>query len=172
MAEARTLDAEARRGSKRAYCKGYYMKNRETLSKKRGKRYAEDDEYRRKMQESSKSRYERLRKERIEKRGSATSESRGYNRPRLLMVNGKETLVHCVSEFADRVGRNVQTVTVWEQKGIIPPPTVVDEMRRRWYSETHMNLIASVAQDFHKQGGRSLEAFGDWVKKEWKKRAN
>jgi DNA-binding transcriptional MerR regulator len=94
---------------------------------------------------------------------------RGYNRPRVMPVNGQDILVHCVSEFADRVGRDVQTITAWEQNGVIPPPTVTDEMGRRWYDEGHMNLIAGIAEQFRSGGGRNLPEFKELVWKSWKK---
>jgi len=94
---------------------------------------------------------------------------RGYNRPRVMSVRGEDILVHCVSEFADRVGRDVQTITAWESNKIIPPPTVTDEMGRRWYGEVHMNFIAELTEKFRSGGGRSLDQFKDLVWKEWKK---
>lgn len=94
---------------------------------------------------------------------------RGYNRPRVMAVDGQDSLVHCVSEFADRVGRDVQTITAWEQNKIIPMPTVTDEMGRRWYSETHMNFVAGLVERFRSAGGRNLDEFKELVWKEWKK---
>lgn len=95
---------------------------------------------------------------------------RGFNRPRVMQVEGQDVLVHCVSEFAHQVGRDVQTITAWEADHIIPPPTVVDEMGRRWYSETHMALLAGVAEKFRSEGGRNLADLKGLVWKEWKKR--
>lgn len=94
---------------------------------------------------------------------------RGYNRPRVMAVDGEDSLVHCVSEFADRVGRDVQTITAWEQNKIIPMPTVTDEMGRRWYSERHMNFVAGLVESFRSAGGRNLNEFKELVWKEWKK---
>jgi hypothetical protein len=95
---------------------------------------------------------------------------RGFNRPRVMQVDGQDVLVHCVSEFAHRVGRDVQTITAWEADNIIPPPTVTDEMGRRWYSEPHMVLLSGVAEKFRSDGGRNLADFKGLVAKEWKKR--
>lgn len=94
---------------------------------------------------------------------------RGYNRPRVMSVDGQDILVHCVSEFADRAGRDVQTITAWEQNKIIPPPTVTDEMGRRWYSESHMNFVAGLVEKFRSTGGRNLAEFKELVRKEGKK---
>lgn len=94
---------------------------------------------------------------------------RGYNRPRVMSVDGQDILVHCVSEFADRVGRDVQTITAWEQNKIIPAPTVTDEMGRRWYSDGHMNFVAGLVERFRSSGGRNLAEFKELVGKEWKK---
>jgi hypothetical protein len=94
---------------------------------------------------------------------------RGYNRPRVMAVDGQDSLVHCVSEFADRVGRDVQTITAWEQNKIIPMPTVTDEMGRRWYNEGHMNFVAGLVERFRSAGGRNLDEFKGLVWKEWKK---
>lgn len=106
----------------------------------------------------------------LEEKGSTLQTGvRGYNRPRVKLVGDKDVLVHCVSEFADRVGRDVQTITAWEQNGIIPPPTVTDEMSRRWYSDPHIEFIADVAEEFRANGGRNLGEFKELVWKKWKK---
>jgi DNA-binding transcriptional MerR regulator len=106
----------------------------------------------------------------LEDKGSTLQTGvRGYNRPRVKLVGDKDVLVHCVSEFADRVGRDVQTITAWEANDIIPPPTVTDEMGRRWYSDPHIEFIAEVADDFKRSGGRNLAEFKELVSKKWKK---
>jgi len=106
----------------------------------------------------------------LEDKGSTLQTGvRGYNRPRVKLVGDKDVLVHCVSEFADRVGRDVQTITAWEANSIIPPPTVTDEMGRRWYSDPHIEFIAEVAEEFRASGGRNLADFKELVGKKWKK---
>jgi DNA-binding transcriptional MerR regulator len=167
--KAETKTAESKNGSengdKRTYFQGYYEKNREKLSEKRRERYRTDEKYREQVKQRAMDRYMKQREERLKELEENPQEPRvrGNNFPRVAKIDGEDVLVHGVSEFASRVGRNVQTITAWENKGIIPPPTVKDELGRRWYTEKHMDSIASLARDYRAQGGRSLKDFKELI---------
>lgn len=152
---------EARVGSDVAstYYASWYAAHKTELADKRKKRYREDPGYRKEVLDRSKRRYQNLRQKKLAERAKNPEppRTRGRNRPRTMAVGGEEVALFSVSEFADRVDRNVQTITKWEQDRIIPPPTWVDEYGRRWYSEDHMDTVASTALEFRARGGRRLE---------------
>jgi hypothetical protein len=104
------------------YWNQYYSAHKEEIAVKRKDRYHADPEYRKKVLEWSAKRYEKLRQKRLEERAENPEPPRvrGHNRPITKTIDGEEMLLHSISEFASRVDRNVQTITTWEQKGIIP----------------------------------------------------
>jgi hypothetical protein len=151
----------------RKYQRDYYATNRERISRRRRVQYAVDPAYREQVKERAMDRYRKLREERVKARHGeppAPPKCRGYNKPRVLHVDGRDMLVRSVREFADRVGRDVQTITLWEQQSIIPKPTVVDEIGRRWYADAHIELVARVAASFWREGGRSKDGLKRRVK--------
>jgi DNA-binding transcriptional MerR regulator len=158
-------EAENENGDGKSYFQEYYEKNREVLSKKRRDRYRDDPEYRDQVKKRAMERYLKQREERLKDLEENPQEPkvRGNNFPRVMEIDGKDVLVHGVSEFASRVGRNVQTITAWEAKGIIPAPTVKDDLGRRWYSVEHMDFIASLAREYRSNGGRSLNDFKELI---------
>lgn len=138
--------------SSKSNFQAWYAKNKESLSEKRKKRYEEDKEYREKVKAAARKRWQEQRKA----RGGGEPRTRGGNSPRVLPVGGQDVLVYGVSEYAKRVDRDVQTISAWEERGIVPSPTVIDELGRRWYSEPHMDMVADVSKRFRKAGGRRL----------------
>ncbi|SRR5579885_3387632 len=151
----------------------YYVTNRSAISEAKRNRYNTDPEYREAAKKRALERHKRMRNKRkssaeVPAPSSLAHGARGYNKPRVMTIGGKPVLVHCVAEFADRIARNVQTITVWEQRRIIPQPTGVDELHRRWYSDAHINFVREVIAEFQKTGGRRLEDFKALVAKRWK----
>jgi hypothetical protein len=143
------------------YWARYYSAHKEEIAVKRKDRYHRDPEYRRTVLEHSAKRYEKLRQQRLEERASNPQPPRvrGHNRPITKVIDGEELTLHSISEFASRADRNVQTITTWEQKGVIPKATHIDHLGRRWYSEHHMNTIAALSFEFRARGGRRLADF-------------
>lgn len=144
-----------------SYFQSWYAAHKTELADKRKKRYREDPEYCRKVLDRSKQRYQKLRQKKLAERAGSPEppRTRGRNKPQEVVADGETITVFSVSEFADRVDRNVQTITKWEQERVIPPPTWIDEYGRRWYSEDHMDTIAAAALEFRARGGRRLEDF-------------
>jgi hypothetical protein len=155
--------------NERNYFQSYYAAHREEISRSRRERYKADPVYREQVMERALERYRRVREERIKARNGEPSlpSIRGYNKARIFQVDGRNVLVRSVREFADRVGRDVQTIKAWEEKGVIPPPTVVDELRRRWYAEAHIELLARVARSYWSEGGRSNEGLKERIRAAW-----
>lgn len=144
-----------------SYFSEWYAAHKTELADQRKQRYRDDPEYCRKVLDRSKRRYQKLRQAKLKERAKNPEppRTRGRNKPRTHEIDGVETTMFSVSEFADRVDRNVQTITKWEQERVIPPPTLIDEYGRRWYSEEHMDSIAAAALEFRARGGRRLEDF-------------
>lgn len=154
---------EGRVGSEvaNAYYASWYSAHKTELADKRKKRYHSDPKYRQEVLDRSKKRYQKLRQKKLAERAKNPEppRTRGRNRPREEVIDGVEVTLYSVSEFADRVDRNVQTITKWEQDRVIPPPTFIDEYGRRWYSDHHIDTVASTALEFRSRGGRRLEDF-------------
>lgn len=161
------------KAQKSAYFSKYYAQKKDELSAKRKVRYQKDPEVRKLARERALERYRKARKLRIERLVEAGLPVgpgvRGVNKPRMMDVGGKMTLVRCVSEFAKCIDRDVQTITVWENGRIIPPPTGCDDLNRRWYSDAHIAFIAQMVRTFANTGNRRLADFKEMVWKEWKK---
>ena len=160
-----TTNKSTEGATNRSNFQAWYDKNREALSEKRKKRYAEDKEYREKVKSAARQRWQDQR----DARGGGESRTRGGNRPRVARVGNRYVEVHGVSEYAARVGRDVQTISAWEGREIVPPPTVIDEHGRRWYSAVHMDAVAAEVARFDDEGGRHLvelkqRVWGVWGK--------
>jgi len=151
----------------KGYQKKYYSEHRRELSKKRKLRYRENAEYRDKIRERALGRYKKKREELEQERLKTgwTAKTRGYNRPRVMQIHGKDVLLHSPGEFADRMGVSVQTLGMWEERAILPAPTVKDERGRRWYERGYMGRVASIVREFKRNGGRSLAALKDVIAK-------
>lgn len=143
------------------YYASWYAAHKMELADKRKQRYREDPKYRQEVLDRSKKRYQKLRQEKLSERAKNPEppRTRGRNKPQTKVIGGVKVDLFSVSEFADRVDRNVQTITKWEQDRIIPLPTHIDEYGRRWYSDDHMDTVASTALEFRARGGRRLEDF-------------
>ena len=161
--------------AQRAYHADYYLKHQKEISERRKKRYESDPKYRKRAQRRAMIRHKAIQKAKKEARGPIAPTNplshgaRKYNKPRVMTIGGKPVLVRGVAEFADRICRDVQTITVWEQKQIIPPPTGTDELNRRWYSDSHIEFIRNQVVAFQASGSRRLADFGALVQKEWVK---
>lgn len=165
------VDAEKAKATQKAYYDTYYAENKVAISNRRKARYNSDAKYREKAQSRAMERHIEMKTQR-QKSSPASSDplshgARGYNKPRVMTIGGKPVLVRGVAEFADRIGRDVQTITVWEQNKVIPPPTGKDELNRRWYSDNHIEFIRGMVMDFQASGSRRLAEFRAMVLKKW-----
>jgi hypothetical protein len=145
----------------RQYQREHYLKNREKISEAKKDRYKADPSYRKSAQKRALERYHATREGK--QRGK-----RGYNHPKVANVGGADVIVHSVKAFADKVGRNVQTIRSWEEKKVIPPPTFTDARNRRWYSDSHIERTARAVQKFEATGALSLSVLLKLVEREFK----
>jgi len=146
----------------REYQRKYYVEHRGEISQRKRDRYAGDPSVRETARKKAMERY-------LEGRVPGERKVRKYNHPRVVLVGGKTVLYYCVGEFADGVGRNVQTITQWEDKKVIPAPTMVDRVGRRWYSEVHMDAVADAVEKYDKGGRRSLSVLKQIVGEEFER---
>lgn len=153
------------------YFAAYYADNKVQISERRKRKYATDPLYREEAKKRALARHHRIREDRPTPSGTdpLAHGARGYNKPRVIVVNGQPILCRGVAEFADRIGRDVQTITVWEGSGVVPPPTGRDELNRRWYSDAHIEFVRGVVLEFQQSGSRRLADFKELVQKRWKK---
>ena len=126
-------------------------KNRETLNKRRRKRYKEDKKYRAKQLASTR----RWRRSNPDKVARPTEK--------------RATLF--IGEVAEQVGCDVQTIRSMEERGLIPEPTFGNIKRQ--YSPKQVKLIAGVrrvSEKFHYKDPRYKEAMDKAVQRaasEW-----
>lgn len=112
------------------YFQEWYAKNKEKLRKSRRKRYMEDEEYRNKVRSHS-----------AEWRRTHPAPVRAPARSKVL--NGVEVTAFRISEAAGQVGRSDQTIRDWEEKGIIPKPTI--DKAHRFYTLGQIGLMKGLA---------------------------
>jgi len=150
------------------YNREYYAEHRDKLSEKRKEKYASDPQHREKIKESSRDWYDENKPESVGPR-----RGRGFNRPRVLNVDGEQLLCHCAGEVARRIGIGVQTLSDWERDGIVPPATARDDLKRRWYSEDYIEFLTMCVETIRPECSR-LSVFKDkvWREWEWRQRSN
>jgi hypothetical protein len=140
----------------REYWRSYYARSRERISETRRERYRTDAEFRKTIRERALARHRRLRVERLKLRAEnpQAPSARGWNKPRVVLVKDGHLLLYSLGEFAARLHVDRQTVIGWERKGLLPAPTVTDDLKRRWYSEAYMDTVSGAVW--------SLRAAGEW----------
>lgn len=151
-------------GSAGGYFASYYAAHKEEISEKRKQKYESDPEFRERLKARSAERN----KEKSAMRPDGPRHARGFNKPKLVPINGETVVVRGISEFAEAIGRDVYTIKTWERDGIIPPPTHVDPLKRRWYSDAHIGAIASAIREFDNKGARGRDVLKAIVLKKWK----
>lgn len=153
------------------YYKVYWEQNRSQVLKKRKSRYDTDPEYRKAIIERAKRRYWEARsKKPVQEHQAPKSVTPGKftHRARVILEKGLEVTVYKTAELARRCKITPQTVRAWEDRGVIPPATMVDEKKRRWYSEAYMKTLAGLI-DMHWNSLKGLEDFAKMVKAEFEK---
>ena len=154
----------------KAYQARYYQQNRDKITRKRRDRYQNDAEYQEQVKTRALDRFRALRDVRLKTEPKKGHWKRGLNRPRLIRTGDKQVFVHGVGEFAKRITVNVQTITAWQKMKIIPPPTVIDEFGRRWYSSGYMDTVAQAVKEYHESRDRRLSKLREHVRQAWAER--
>lgn len=79
--------------------------------------------------------------------------------PRVFQVGGREVLCRSLGDLLERIKVTESTFIDWERKGLVPSPTHVDELGRRWYSEAYIGVLMICVADGRKQ---------DWTNERFK----
>lgn len=114
----------AKKGS--AAWRNWYAKHRDEHNLKRREQYAQDEEKRKAILE----RQQKARRE----RPKPESDGRQYRN-----VGGRVVQVFRVGEVAQAIGKDVQSIRIWERAEKIPKPTIPGG--HRYYTEGQLELI-------------------------------
>lgn len=112
----------------REYNRDYYEKNRDRISRQRSERYRSDPGFREQKRAAERARY----KKNVE---VPEPDNRRSLRQRFLLVDGVEIAIHSMGALSGALGVSDESVKFWELRGVIPKPVMVDNARRRWYTE-------------------------------------
>lgn len=141
------------------YQQEYYRRNKKRLAARKQARYEADTKYREQIKAKALGKHrEKREKQLAERKPGWKPKKRGYNKPRVMQLHGKDLFLHSPAEFADLAGVTVQTLSLWEERSVLPPPTIRDEIGRRWYEQHFMKRVAAVVREFKSKGGMRLAA--------------
>lgn len=79
-------------------------------------------------------------------------------RDRVLAVNGQEILLQSIGALAGQLSVNPETIKLWEDAGVVPPSTFVDDAGRRWYAEGYIREVRKAVAVWRKKGDGKLES--------------
>lgn len=132
----------------KVYWQNYYKENKEKISQRRKKKYAEDAKFREAVQKRNREWWQRHRAERFQKLKEQISTIDPYAisyRWKPVKIGDKvQILVSAnVVERAANVTRTA--IMSWIEKGILPPPTFVDENGNRWFSKGYVEMVQAIA---------------------------
>lgn len=154
------------------YQKQYWAEKRTVLLAKRKARYDTDPEYKAKVIATAKARYQRLRAQKpvVQKTvPKSVSEATRTLRPRAVAgPDGKLIMVQHMAELARRCRVSPETLKNWELRGVIPPPTMLDDHGRRWYSPAFIESMIGLVEA-HWNGVKDLKDFKKMVMAEFAK---
>jgi hypothetical protein len=125
--------------------KRWYEENKTSISERRKRIYQADPELR-----------AEIRAKQREYRQKHPPESRA-GAPRYKEVNGRSVQVFRIGEAAALVGRDEQTLRIWEERGVIPRVTVPGVHRN--YTVTQVNLMKELVEviDKHRYERETLQ---------------
>ena len=146
------------------YLKKYYKENREEMLRKRKERYENDPKYRAKVQAATR-RSKQRRRVGLKKRTLGQIDRR-HRRPRITVINGQRVEVFSRGTLAEYVGFAPTTLGSWQQRGVLPTPTMVDEEGKWWFSEEYMAKFLKIVKKF-RTAGWSLDEFAAIVVENW-----
>lgn len=114
----RLTKEEQKRKDKTSYAKSYYYAHREELLRKKRERYANDVAYREGVIEAAKA-SQRRKQVPIARRKKAASDPKEV----VVELKGKELTIKAydLQQLAIALGKSVQTLRKWEDRGILPP---------------------------------------------------
>lgn len=154
------------------YWQKYWTKNRGRILAARKAKYEGDESYRTAVIERAKDRYWKVRSKKAVVQKEVPKRVREASRtlrPRPCEIGGEVALVHHIAELARRCKVSPETLKIWEDRKVIPPPTMLDDGGRRWYSIAYIEALEGVVE-LHWNSVKGLEDFGKLVKTEFERR--
>lgn len=117
---------------KRSPFSKWYESNKEKLAQKRAAKYKADPDYRQKA-------LERSAKQRANNPRPKVTDERHFRE-----INGQQVEVFRIGVVAARIGRDEQTIRLWEDKELIPKPTAPG--KHRYYTQHQVALMRELAE--------------------------
>lgn len=132
----------------------WYERNKESLKEKRAKKYREDPEYRQAA-------LDRAAKQR------ASSPRQDVDKDqRFRSIDGKQVEVFRIGKVAEMIGKDEQTIRLWESRGVIPKPSAPG--KHRYYTATQVGLLQELCDtigDSRYDAAASRDALAEKSKK-------
>lgn len=113
--------------NRRASFSTWYEANKEKLAQKRAEKYRTDPEYRAKALE------------RAARQRSDNPRPKRESESSVRVINGVQREVFRIGSVAQIIGRDEQTIRLWEDRGVIPKPTAPG--KHRYYTSHQISLL-------------------------------
>jgi len=155
---------EARTRHRRKASKQYYDENRDEISKKRSRRWKDDEDYRERVRQRGEGdralRRAQLFEERLaedKKRSEAYWEGRRVLTPRKVEIDGAPTTVHSSGVLGRAVYRTMPTVRRWIANRVLPGYSWQDEHGRYWFTIEFCRAARAAVERVYLFDGRRSE---------------
>lgn len=110
----------------------WYERNKESLKEKRAKKYREDPEYR------------QAALDRAAKQRAAAPRQPADRDQRFRVIDGIQVEVFRIGQVAEMIGRDEQTIRLWESRAVIPKPSAPG--RHRYYTAAQVGLLRELCE--------------------------
>ena len=161
------------------YYQEWYKKNRKKLSARRKRKYAEDPDYAETQRRRVRAGWTAKEGERIEAKLSRLQDRIRKNKKKVkrqvssrvvVGEDGSPVEVWSIGALSSRIGISPDTIRRrWEDAGIIPEATFIDDEGRRWYSKEYLEFMEKAMVDIWIHC-RSLEQFSLEIHAAWEDR--
>jgi len=140
-------------GKTQGYFQEWYESNRGDLNERRRERYANDPEYRAKVQKWNQLARERRRakadEEEREARGAVKMKASGSWKTVEIEVDGVKVRMFTIGALAKATGKGISTIRVWEKNGTLPETPYRSKKGDRLYT---LEMVESVQRALRKAG--------------------
>ena len=153
------------------YQKNYYLSHKGERSVKRKERYHADAEYRKKcIEQSRRSAKRRAEKLKMDREAGIVPmpKKSGVRYPVDVYFMGGVVKAYSVSQLADYIGRNKNSVKNWIKDGVIPETPLRHHGRVRLYTEPMMNAVKFVFARYGRIKGKNRNEICDDIISSWK----
>jgi len=137
----------------RSYFQKWYDQRRDAFNKKRRERYADDEEYRDKVntwnQETREKRRKEAQREESEAKRAVKLKSSGSWKTIEVEVDGVVVPMYTISALAKAVGKGISTIRVWERNGTLPETPYRSDRGDRLYT---LEMIENLQRALQKAG--------------------